>query len=249
MSIENGINAADFIISDVSNVHNMRANIYKTKLELIKTPLLQEILHAVLPDPQYPPSKITVNQDCIIAKFRDAETNTYHPTGTVVYTPEVTFDYYFCSALCLIIQDMYPGMFDMPTITMSQLTEMIQSESWYTTLKLKPQLEHIALVRAFSIEDLATKPLESLPIELKDPKAKKISKIPTIALIFSILTIFSAVIPGLGTLFGIPGIVLSIIGISTNTKKKQCVISLLLSIFGAFILSSIIAFIGFKSMF
>lgn len=239
-SIENLANSSSKMIWDASNVYKVREAIYDRKLEIIKTPLMQEIYNTVFNDVNHPPIGLALSSSGIYARQYDPVSNTYNPMMIEVYKPEYQLDYVLSCAICLIIQDIYKNTYDMPTTTLNELVEELNADTWVVNLNMKKTLIGSVLTPAFDINNINNIPLENLPIEMNDPKAAKYKVFPTISLGLGIFSLLINLIGGafLGTFIGggaaIIGLILGGIAAKTVEKKGLTIIGIILCIIGIF---------------
>ncbi len=246
-SIEEGTYAAVDLIQENSLVHNSRQGIYKRKAEIVKTPMVREIIHAVVGDSSHPPIYIEIYPQGILTRPYDVESDTYHPNGILAYTPEIVFDYEIACALCLIIQDMYPDIYDFPNTTITGLSGQLEKGTWTTKLILKQEHLYKEIAPNFNIDEIAAIPFAEMPIQLEDQKGKGYSKLPNVSFWLGIVSIALCWMKGLIVLSAVAGIITGIMGINTSQNKKKCVAGIIMCVLGGFILPFIISIFLFQN--
>lgn len=211
------------LANDVSSVSNLRGGIYKRKKEIVSTPMVKEITHAVFQD-NYPPKKIIITANGIISMVHDMESNTYHPNGVLVYSTDVLFDYEFACALLLIFQDLYPNAYEICKRTVSEIEPYIENGTWDIYIDLKDEYMHKELLPAFSIDDVGNVPISELPIKMNDDLVEKTQKLPNFSFVLGMVSVVSVFVPILSlfhVLASIAGIVTGMIGIGVMPKGKR----------------------------
>ncbi|MBQ3141394.1 MAG: hypothetical protein IJC25_05475 [Clostridia bacterium] len=220
------------IANEYSYIAKIRENVYKRKVEIIKTPMVQEIVKTVFPD-NTPPKSITVNREGIFARIYDPKSNTYHPNGVSVYSPDVIFDYEFAAAICLLFQDLYPNVYEINHYTLQQLSAALDDGTWSHTLTMHDHCLFQQLSPSFDISNISNAPAETLPIALTDKYTESASKAPKTAFILGICAIVSSVLmPLISVITALIGIVFGIIGLRTNknkTPRKKAIWGLMFS--------------------
>ncbi len=249
--IRNGIEAGGAIAYDYANVTNIRRDVYKAKVDIVKTPMVQELVRAAFVGDVLPKS-IWANRNGLFTKPFDENSNTYHPNGIQVYAPEVTFDYIFATALLHIFMDLYPNVYEMNRVTTTELSQGLQSGTWQSSLELKDEYKGKKLCPAFDIFNIANTPIEALPLVLEDKYTKKSGSLATVALVLGIIAVVFSFVGALGTLFAGVGIIVGAINLLTTEKgkkkSKKAIWGIILSVL-SFILPIVIGIIGFMNMF
>lgn len=222
--IRNGINAGGAIAYDYANVTNIRRDVYKTKKEIIKTPMVQELVAATFTGKVLPRS-IWANREGVFARPYDEASRTYHPNGVHLYAPEVTFDYQFAAALLHIFMDLYHNAYEMNRVTITELSQGLQNGTWQVALELKEEYQGKELSPAFDIFNIANTPVESLPLVLEDSYTKKGGTMGKVSLVFGIIALVLNLLGGLmvilGGLCAAVGGITGLIGILTTEKGKK----------------------------
>ena len=255
-SVKNTIVNSVNLSSEFSSVINVRRDIYKTKTEIVKTPMVQEIVEATFVG-GFLPRTIWANSQGVFTCTYDQASRTYHPNGVHVYSPEVTFDYLFAAALVSIFMDLYPNAYEMNRVTTTELSQGLQDGTWNASLELKEEYKEKQLSPAFDIFNIADTPVESLPLVLSDSYTESKGKMGKISLILGIISVPLNLLGGLTTLLGIlcslaGGItgLISIFATEKGKKKdKKAIWGLILSIVSWFLpliigILSIFSFLG-----
>lgn len=222
--IRNGINAGAAIAYDYSNVANIRRDVYKTKKEIIKTPMVQELVAATFTG-EILPRTVWANREGVFARPYDEASRTYHPNGVHLYAPEVTFDYLFAAALLHIFTDLYPNAYEMNRVTTTELSQGLQNGTWGVALELKEEYKAKQLRPSFDIFNIADTPVESLPLVLEDTYTKKGGTMGKVSLVFGIAALILNLLGGLtvllGGAFAAVGCIAGGISILTTEKGKK----------------------------
>ena len=222
--IRNGIEAGGAIAYDYANVTNIRKDVYKAKADIVKTPMVQELVRAAFVGDVLPKS-IWANQGGLFTKPFDENSNTYHPNGIQVYAPEVTFDYIFATALLHIFMDLYPNAYEMNRVTTTELSQGLQSGTWQSSLELKDEYKGKKLCPAFDIFNIANTPIEALPLVLEDKYTKKSGSLGKVSLVFGIIALALQLCGGLLTLLAMlsaaVSVITALISILTTEKNKK----------------------------
>ena len=105
----------------ILQVAKMRRTIYKYRDELKNSPEYAEAFHGVIgSDLKRPPYSIAATQNGRFStRSWSREASRYEDVATVKYVGN--FDYYRACALFLLIQDCYPGVYEYPTNTVSEI--------------------------------------------------------------------------------------------------------------------------------
>ncbi len=246
-SIVKGIEASGDLIQQNTAVHGVRNGIYQRKAEIAQTPMMRDIVHSAIGDFSHPPLRIEIISSGIMSRPYDPASGTYHPNGIMAYTPEVVFDYEVACAICLIIQDIYPGVYDLPNVSIVELNNQLQFGTWSTKLILKREYMNKPIAPKFNIDDIATMPFDQLPMQFDDPKNKKYRKLPTVSLVLGIISLALSWTMFGNMLISIAGLITGIIGLKTTDKKGKCIAGIIMNILGGFVLPIIIAIISFFS--
>ncbi len=220
----------NYVVNDVSLVHSLRKQIFERKIEIFKSPYVRDIINSIFQTPSMPPMAISVCHDGIITKAFDSESHTYHPIGETVFCPDgALFDYEFCCALCLIIQDIYPKAYKMSTASTQEIAEALQLGQWNISLTLDKNLLHQPVYPAFDINEISNIPLDQLPIQQSDPKEKKFKVFAPISIVLSMLSIIlsqSVFAP----FFALIAFIIARISIKTVKNKGLSIIAIIFSI-------------------
>lgn len=221
--IKNMLTGSVAIASDYADVTNIRNLVYKKKLEIIKTPMVREIIVSTFA--QGLPAQIWINGQGVFARPFDSQSNTYHPNGVLLYSPEVTFDYIVSMAILLIIQDLYPNVYEVNHVTTAQLNEQLQNGTWCGTLTMKDDCLYKTICPAFDITNIENIPSEKLPLTLEDNYTNKSSVAPKISLTCGIIAVVLSLLGGLVTIVSmfcaIVGAMTGIYSILTTGKGKK----------------------------
>ena len=221
--IRKSITGSMAVATDLADVTNIRNLVYKKKMEIIKTPMVQEIIVSTFT--QGLPVQIWANREGIFSRPFDPQSNTYHPNGVLVYSPDVTFDYVVSMAILLIIQDLYPNVYEVNRVTTAQLGEQLKNGSWQGMLTMKEECLYKAIYPSFDIMNIANVPLESLPLTLEDKYTKNTGIAPKVSLIFSVIAIVLQLIGGLNTILSmlcsIVGFMSGLYSVLTSGKGKR----------------------------
>lgn len=255
-SIKNGIVSGVNFSSEYASVISLRREMYKTKIEIVKTPMVQEIVEATFVG-GFLPRTIWANSQGVFARAYDQASRTYHPNGVHVYCPEVTFDHIFAAALLSIFMDLYPNAYEMNRVTTTELSQGLQDGTWHISMELKEEYKGKQLCPAFDIFNIADTPVESLPLVLSDSYTKSKGTMGKISLILGIISLPLNLLGGLTTLLGMlcsfAGAITGLIGIFATEKgkkkDKKAIWGLILSIVSWFLpaiigLLSLFAFLG-----
>lgn len=229
MSIRNSVGTINNTINEVSLVNNLREQIYARKIEIIKTPYVKEIINSIFTNPNMPPKLIQVCNNGIIVRNFDSTTHTYHPIGETVFCPtDASFDYEFCCALNLIIQDIYPNIYKMSTATTQEIVEALQQGYWNISLTMQDKYFYNSVTPTFDINNIDNLSLDQLPIQINDPKSRKFKYFAPISIILSLI---SVILSGsfLGSFFPIIAFILSMISIKTQKNKGLSIIAVIFS--------------------
>ncbi len=222
--IRNGINSSGAFAYDYANVTNIRRDVYKTKKEIIKTPMVQELVAATFTD-GFLPCTIWANREGVFARPYDKASHTYHPNGVHLYAPEVTFDYLFAAALLHIFMDLYPNAYEMNRVTTTELSQGFQNGTWQVALELKEEYKGKHLQPTFDIFNIADTPVESLPLVLSDSYTKSGGGMGKVSLLFGIIALILNFMGGLTVLLGglcaAVGGITGLISILTTEKGKK----------------------------
>ncbi len=232
----------NYAAADAASVHSARVEIFKLKKEMIRTPLLKEIVNSVFGDSGYIPRRIILNSSGIIARVYDHNTRTYHPNGVTVYQPDVSFDYVIGCALLSTFQDIYPNVYNFPNQNSTQLAEDLDNGTWSVTLEMKDEYVNKAVTPSFDINNIDNIPDEKLPVQFNDPNIAKNKVLSTVSLVLGAIAFLIALISLKAFVFyflSVPfiaiGIILGIIGFNMGGKKLHAGLGILLSVL-AFIL-------------
>ena len=222
--IRNGVDAGATVAYDYANVSNIRRDVYKTKKEIVKTPMVQELVAATFPG-GFLPRTIWANREGLFARPYDEASHSYHPNGVTLYTPEVTFDYCFSAALLSIFMDLYPNAYEMNRVTTTELANGLQNGTWGVSLELKDEYREKQVSPAFDIFNIANTPVESLPLVLADAYTKKSGSMGKVSLVFGIVALILSLMGGLliilSGLFAAGGCITAAISILTTEKGKK----------------------------
>lgn len=213
------ISSAGAVAGEYADVVNIRSEIYKKKADIIRTPMVQEIITCTFS--RGLPRKIWANGQGLFASMFDAQSRTYHPNGEIVYRPEVTFDYLFSAALLSIIEDLYPNIYDGNRVTVAQLSEQLQQGTWQCCLTMKDEYMYKNIKPAFDITSIANTPVDELPVTLADKYTSKAKSMSAISLCIGILALIWAFIDGFPFLFGLVGALTGVISIRTTGKGEK----------------------------
>ena len=195
-SILNSVDNAASLYNDATSVRNIRKTTYETKRAIASTEFVAWIFHNIFPDPAHPPKEIFLcPQGIMIAPF-DQNTASYHPTGVVVYEANQPLSYQYAAALGMLIQDMYPNVYLFPLMSVNELVPRLQSGTWYCELNLYAIRYMVPQIPAYAIDDLSSKPLDSLPIVWIDPMIKKRK-------LFALLSSIGMIVALSGIVFGV----------------------------------------------
>lgn len=221
--IRNMVTGSMAIAGDFADVTNIRNQIYKKKLEIIRTPMVREIVSATFA--QGLPAQIWANREGIFARIYDSQSNTYHPNGVKIYSPEVTFDYVVSMAILLIMQDLYPNVYEANRVTTTQLSEQFQLGTWQGELTMREECLFKAIWPAFDIMNIDNLPIEALPLTLEDNYTNKACAAPKISLACGIISVVLSLLGGLVTIIStfcaIVGAMTGLYSILTTGKGKK----------------------------
>lgn len=220
----------NYVVNDVSLVHSLRKQIFERKIEIFKSPYVRDIINSIFQTPSMPPISISVCHNGIITKDFDTESKTYHPIGQTVFCPDGSlFDYEFCCALCLIIQDIYPNVYKMSTASTQEIAEALQLGQWNISLTLEKNLFYQPVYPAFDINKISNIPLDQLPIQQSDPKEKKFKVLAPISIVLSMLSIILSQ-SVFAAFFALIAFILARISIKTVKNKGLSIIAIIFSI-------------------
>ena len=213
------------IAGDYAGVTNIRKAVYKKKIEIIKTPMVKEIVLSTFVG-ENPPREIWINRGGVFVRSYDEQSNTYHPNGTCVYLPEVEFDYVVATAILLIFQDLYPNAYEISKFTLTELAEAIKTGTWGNTITMKDEYLFKKIQPSFDIANIENTPIEALPLVLEDKYTKNAGTLPRVSLILGIISVVLSLVGGLLTvlssgLFSVAGGITALISIFTTEKKKD----------------------------
>lgn len=232
--IGNTVESSKAIVWDASSVYQVRGAIYERKLQIVKTPMVRDIYHAICNDVNHPPLNINITRYAVYGRQYDPVSKTYNPMNVEIYRPEYEMDYVFACAVCLIIQDIYPNVYDLPNTTMNQLVYELNSGTWSVTLTKKKGYTEAVITPAFNIDAIENIPLENLPIKREDSYSKKYNLFPVLSVILGVLAVIIA-FSKLALLSSFPAIMgLIFATISKNTVKKNLlwIVGMITSIVG-----------------
>jgi len=241
------------IAGDYADVTNIRRAIYEKKVEIIKTPMFREIVLATFAD-ENPPREIWINRSGVFVRSYDAQSNTYHPNGVCVYSPEVEFAYVVATAILLIFQDLYPSAYEIGKYTSTELAQAINNGTWCSTLTMNKEYLFKKIQPSFDISNIENTPIEALPLVLEDRYTKTTATLPKVSLIFGIISVVLSLMGGLTVLLSglcsAVGGITALISIFTTEKKKdkRAIWGLILSLL-SWILPSVFAVISMMSFF
>lgn len=247
MSIRSGIESGVKVANDYADITNIRNTIYKTKREILYSPLVKELISLTFTS-NIPPSRIQINSDGIFAQIYDNESNTYHPTGVHLYAPDVAFNYVFSAALGSIFQDIFPDIYETNKIYISQLPDMIEKDTWFCELTIKSEYMYKVLSPAFDFSKINEIPLNSPLFKMSDKYTSKAPMLPKISFILGIAGIILCFTQLIGTFLSFCGVFTGIVGFRSAPKSKRslAVWGIILSVIGL-LLPMVIGFLSFKS--
>ncbi len=147
MSISRGVAASVDIINKYSFVMNANDKIDQCKRDIIKTPLVQELVNKIFPSPDFPPMEIYLSDKGIAVRGYDTSTGTYQPLLSTVYNDQA-MNFVFISALALICQDLYPNIYDLPKVSTTEFSEQAEMGEFYRTLTMKREFMNQRLTPA-----------------------------------------------------------------------------------------------------
>ena len=251
--IRNGIYSGIAVAEEQAGVSNARRDVYQLKREMVKTPMVREIV-AVTFTSEYLPKQVFANSSGVYTRPYDAASGTYHPNGVHVYTPEVAFGWTFSEALLTLFQDLYPNADEMNRVNSTELAEQLENDTWQVTLTLKDECLGKVIHPAFDIFNIENTPVESLPLVLEDGYTKSSGAMGTISLVLGVLSLALTLVSGLaglgGMLCSFVAAITALISIRTTPKgkkkDKKAIFGLLFALTSWF-LPSILAILQLKS--
>lgn len=249
------LNRSMAIAGDYADVTNVRKAVYKKKIEIIKTPMVREIVLSTFAS-ENPPREIWINRGGIFVRSYDAQSNTYHPNGVCVFVPEVEFDYIVATAILLIFQDLYPNAYEINKCTSTELAQAISNGTWGATLTMNDEYLFKRIQPSFDISNIENTPIEALPLVLEDKYTKSTGALPKVSLILGVISVVLSLMGGLTILLSglcsVVGGITALISIFTTDKRKKkdkmAIWGLILSIL-SWILPSVFAVISMVSIF
>ena len=250
MSIRDGVQSGMQLANDFADISNIRNSVYKTKKEIIRSPLVRELIEVTFTS-SIIPKRIQINSGGIFAQIYDENSGTYHPTGVYLYSPDVNFNYIFSAALASIFQDLYPEAYEMNKLYISQLSEMLENDTWFCELTLKEEFMYKEIVPAFDVSKINEIPLDSPIFKMSDKYTSKAPRLSKLSFTFGIVGLVVSLIPVssfLGTFLNFINIFVGFAGFRSAPKgeKSLAVWGIILSVIGL-LAPMVIGFLSFKA--
>lgn len=239
MSISRGVAASVDIVNKYSFVMNANDKIDQCKMDIIKTPLVQQMINQIFSSPNHPPMEIYLSTQGIAVRGYDEQTGTYHPLLTTVYN-EQPLNFIFISALGLICQDLYPNAYDFPKVSTSEFSEQAETGEFYRTLTMKREYMGQYLTPTCDLGDVSRLAEMDAAFQSHSGNSKKSKDLSKLAFRFGLSGLICGILGLAFFLFGFVGtglniaaIIIAAISLRTGDreerKKKKCIAAIVLA--------------------